>query len=97
MTAYFANMPYTLKRITDGAGDSGSMSEAIAWNEDRTFKEIVGNRPVVGCSVRVGSAFARSYSSQDWWLTTPVTEILEESENRVLFKTENSTYEWTKR
>jgi len=83
-----------LRRVSDGAGDMGARSEAIAWNEDRTFKEIVGRRPVVGCSMLVGSVTARTYQHQDYWLTTVVTEILEEREDYVKFKTENSEYEW---
>lgn len=84
-----------LRRITDNAGDQGARSEAIAWNEDGTFKEVVSNRPTVGCSMLVGSVTARSYSHQDYWLTTPVTEILEDRGNYVKFKTGNSVYEWT--
>jgi hypothetical protein len=34
--------------------DGGAMCDAIAWNEDRTFKEIVGHKPVIGCSM-IGS------------------------------------------
>jgi hypothetical protein len=83
-----------LRRISDGAGDMGARSEAIAWNADGTFKEIVGRRPTVGCSILVGSVTARTYQHQDYWLTTPVTEILEEKDNYVKFKTENSEYEW---
>ena len=82
----------TLKR-TDGAGDSGSRVEAISWNDDGTFKEVVDHKPVVGCSLLVGSVTARSYSAQDYWLTTLVTEILEEREDYIKFKTENSEYE----
>jgi hypothetical protein len=87
-----------LRRIGDGAGDSGARSEAIAWNEDRTFKEVVGHRPMLECSMLVGSVTARSYSGQDYWLTTQVTEILEEITNDdtdyVKFRTGNSVYEW---
>jgi hypothetical protein len=87
-----------LKRTYDSAGDSGARSEAIAWHEDGKFKEIVGRRPTIGCSMLVGSVTARSYSSQDYWLTTPVTEILEEITNDdtdyVKFRTGNSVYEW---
>ena len=72
--------------------DGGAMCDAIAWNEDRTFKEVVGHRPTIGCSLMVGSVTARSYSNQDYWLTTPVTKILEETEDYVLFETKNSTY-----
>lgn len=83
----------TLRRISDGSGDSGARVQAIRWNEDGTFKEVVGNRPIVGCSLMVGSVTARSYSSQDYWLTTKVTEITEEREDYIRFKTGNSEYE----
>ena len=75
-------------------GDSGSRSEAISWNEDGSFKEVVGRRPVVGCSMLVGALGTRSFQDQDYWLTTPVILILEESENYVKFKTQNTIYEW---
>lgn len=84
----------TLRRMSDGAGDAGARSEAIKWNEDGTFNSVVSNRPTVGCSMLVGSVTARSYREQDYWLTTTVTEILEESEDYVKFKTGNSIYEW---
>jgi hypothetical protein len=46
----------------------------------------------------VGSVTARSYSDQDYWLTTKVTEILEEEEKDgqlyVRFKTGNSIYKF---
>lgn len=95
-------MPVLYKIHEDGHEEfkeRGGLVQAIAWNEDRTFKEVVGSTPVVGCSVLVGSVTARTYSSQDYWLTTPVTEILEEEKTedglfaRVKFKTENSVYE----
>lgn len=88
----------TLRRISDGAGDGGSRVEAIQWKEDGTFDKVVGERPVVGCSMLVGSLNARTYGS-DYWLTTPVTEILEERTTDdgkmeyCKFKTGNSTYE----
>lgn len=89
-----------LRRVSDGAGDQGSNVQAISWNEDGSFKAVEGSRPIVGCSVMVGSATARSYSSQDYWLTTPVTEIIEERFDGdkltyVKFKTGNSEYELT--
>lgn len=85
-----------LIRESDGEGESGARSEAIQWNEDGTFDKVISNRPVVGCSMLVGSVTARSYSNRDWWLTTKVTEILEEKEEDgvlyVRFKTGNSIY-----
>ena len=72
----------------------GPCSEAIKWNEDGTYKEVVSRRPTVGCSMLVGSLTARSYGDQDYWLTTEVLEILEETETEVRFKTKNSIYVW---
>ena len=87
-----------LIRESDGAGDSGARSQAIQWKENGTFDRVVSDRPVVGCSMLVGSVTARSYSTQDYWLTTPVTEILEEKEEDgqlyVRFKTGNSVYKF---
>lgn len=87
-----------LIRESDGEGDAGSISEAIQWKEDGTFDRVISNRPVVGCSMFVGSVTARSYSSRDYWLTTRVTEILEEKEEDgqlyVRFKTGNSIYKF---
>jgi hypothetical protein len=87
-----------LRRLKDGAGESGALTESIAWNPDGSFKEVAGHRPMIGCSLRVGSLTARSYSGSDYWLTTPITEILEEirtdDTDYVRFKTENSEYEW---
>lgn len=83
-----------LRRISDGKGDAGAVSNALRWNEDGTLKEIAGHRPIIGCSMYVGSVTARSYSDQDYWLTTEVTEIIEDTDDYVKFKTGNSTYEW---
>ena len=74
-------MPRLFKIHPDGRREfkeSGQRVEAISWNEDRTFKEVTEHKPVVGCSLLVGSVTARSYSDQDFWLTTTVTEIIEE-------------------
>lgn len=97
-------MATLIKIHTDGrreVKEQGQRIEAIAWNEDGTFKEVVGSVPTVGCSMLVGSVTARSYSSQDFWLTTVVTEVLEEKRTEdglleyVRFRTENSEYEIT--
>lgn len=85
----------SLRRTRDGAGDSGSMSTIFRIGEDT--KKIIteeNQRPRVGWGIMVGSIFAGTYSKQDWWGTTEVTEILEEEKNYVRFKTLNSEYEW---
>jgi hypothetical protein len=85
-------MRYSLIRLEDGAGDSGIMCEILDF-ESR--KSVVGaTRPKIGYGVRVGSPYGRTYSSQDWWQCSPVTEILEEREDYMKFKTRSSTYEW---
>lgn len=92
-------MLYHLRRLGDNSGDSGFESFAIAWNEDGTFKEVIGDSPVVGCSMRVISNHVpKSDHEQDYWTTTPIAEILEENKSEfghyVRFKTQNSYYEW---
>jgi hypothetical protein len=48
--------------------------------------------------LRLGSPIARSYSSQNWWLTNFITKVVEDTPHRVVFETESwSTYEWTDR
>jgi hypothetical protein len=86
-------MTYSLRRERDGAGDSGPAS-IIYWIDDGKVKHENFGRPKVGCVVEVGSLTGRSYAAQDYWRTTKVTEILEETENRIRFKTGNSTYVW---
>ena len=97
-------MTYSLRRTRDGAGDSGSMSDAVTpiYDEDGILVDKIIEqfaRPKVGAAMIVGSTYARSYSAQDWWMTTPITEILEERRDEdgteyVRFKTGNSEYEW---
>jgi hypothetical protein len=87
-----------LRRVSDGKGDQGSNVEAIRFNEEGKVEHKQTNKPLVGWALRVGSVTARSYSNQDWWMTTVVTEILEEKESEeglyIKFKTGNSLYEF---
>ena len=98
-------MRYSLRRTRDGAGDSGLMSLAQIPTFDQDtgkmmdVEQIHNARPQVGASMRVGSISGRTYSPQDWWQTTLITEILEERTEEdgteyVRFKTGNSEYEW---
>ena len=87
-------MTYSLYR-TDGAGDSGPISNIFRRNPNSGELEQKSGRPQLGWGVKVGSPYARSYQAQDWWATTPVTEIVEESDKKVVFKTRSgSTYIW---
>ena len=97
-------MPYSLRRTRDGAGDSGPMSDAVTpiWDDNgKLVDKIIEHRarPKVGAAMVVGAPYARSYSAQDYWQTTPITDILEErteddGAEYVRFKTGNSEYEW---
>ena len=90
-------MKYSLYREDGKVGDSGPMCQIL---DEEAYNPIPGEvYPRVGCGVRVGSYYARSYSGQDYWQTSPVTEILEEwidadGFSHVKFKTKNSTYIW---
>ena len=84
---------FSLRRESDGEGDSGGMSTAM-WLEGDEVKAEHNARPRVGVAIRVGAIGARTYQFQDWWQTTLITEILEEREDYVRFRTTNSIYEW---
>ena len=86
---------YSLRRESDGAGDSGGMSLALWIGEDGQVQEQYNARPKVGVALRVGSVYARTYQDQDWWQTSLITEILVDREDYVRFRTGNSTYVWT--
>lgn len=77
---FISNIPETI--IT------GNRSYALKFKEDKTFDSYLSERPTIGCDLIVYSGI--SY----WWQTTEVTEILEDTENYVKFKTKNSIYEW---
>lgn len=82
---------YNLRRDSDGIGDSGTMLNCIDVNNGMVEAQ---GEIRVGYCVQCGSHYARSYSQQDWWMTTPVTEILfvNEDKTEVKFKTRNSYY-----
>jgi hypothetical protein len=83
---------YSLSRTRDGAGDSGMMLESI---DPTTAKRHGENGEVtVGCCLRCGSMYARTMQDQDWWLTTPVTAILEKADDNswVKVRTRSSDY-----
>ena len=98
-------MAYSMYRDRDGRGDSGTMSMALlpTYEDGKVVDvEYIHNaRPQIGYVMRIGSIYARSYSAQDWWQTTVITEILEDTVNEdgseyVKFRTGKSIYEWRK-
>lgn len=92
-------MPYSLQKVDGTAGDSGQMS-LLVWEENGEVKYENNASPRVGCIIRVGSIFGRSYASQDYWQTSLIEEILDEWKDNdkecIRFKTKNSIYIWKK-
>jgi hypothetical protein len=82
---------YKLVRERDGLSNVGHKAGWIEWNEDGTFKEL-HDEAAVGMSLILDpQAF------QYTWMTTSITEILEQKENYIKFATKNSIYElWQK-
>lgn len=80
---------YRLLRESDHLVKVGNQLRYVEWDEDGKFKE-AHKEPKIGFSLLL-DPHPLFYS----WLTTPITEILEESENGsyLKFKTQNSTYE----
>ncbi len=83
-----------LYRITDGKLKIGGLSQAISWDENGNMQKINGHKPMVGCSLLVGSILAKTEEGQEYWLTGIITEIVEDRCNYIRFKTVNSEYEW---
>lgn len=55
------------------------------------------DRPHLGAALRLSSTSLLGKSPAhevEWWLTTPITAIVEDHMDRVVFRTQNSTYEW---
>jgi hypothetical protein len=78
---------YKLVRERDGLSNVGHKVGWIEWNEDGTFKKL-HDEAAVGRSLILDPQ-RRSYT----WMTTTVTEILEQKENYIKFATTNSIYE----
>ena len=89
-----------LRRTRDGEGYYGSLVEAIRQNPDtgELERELV-TKPRIGWALKVGTVTAGTYSTRDWWMTTEITEIIEEDvvEDEYFyykFRTGNSIYEY---
>lgn len=81
------NAKYKLVRERDGLTKYGREMGWIEWDEDGKFKE-KHDKPAVGLSC-ILDPHRMSFT----WLTTSVTDILEERDDYVKFNTRNSVYE----
>ena len=80
-------MNWKLVRERDGLTKQSNKVMWIEWNDDRTFKA-KHPLPAIGLSLMM-SPFNRFFT----WQTTTITEIVEQRDNYIKFKTENSNYE----
>ena len=82
---------WKLVRENDGLTKHSKEVMWIEFNEGGLFKD-KHNEPAIGRSLMM-SPFTFSFT----WQTTSITEILEQREDYIKFKTRNSTYElWHK-
>jgi len=78
---------WKLVRESDGLTKESKEVLWLEFNEDSTFKS-KHSEPAVGRSLLM-SPFNQFFT----WQTTTVTEIVEEGEDYIKFKTQNSNYE----
>ena len=78
---------WKLVRERDGLTKQSKDIKWLEWNEEGRFKA-EHNKPAIGYSL-IMSPFNRFFI----WQTTTITEIVEEREDYIKFKTQNSNYE----
>ena len=78
---------WKLVRERDGLVNESKEIKWLEWNEDGTFKS-EHSEPAAGRSLLM-SPFNRYFT----WQTTSITEIVEQKEDYIKFKTRNSNYE----
>lgn len=81
-----------LTRDRDGEGHYGCVLDALDLDGTTPGGKIVGHEPMIGYCFKISTMTAGMFSTRDWWMTTPVTEIISSTEDMVIFKTGNSTY-----
>jgi len=82
-----AHMKYKLVRERDGLTHHAREMGWIEWNDNGTFKE-KHDKPAIGRSCMLDP-----HRFSFTWLTTSVTEIIEQRDDYIKFNTRNSVYE----
>ena len=82
-----AKLPYKLVRESDGLTHHAREMGWIEWGDDSRFKE-KHNEPAIGRALLM-SPFNEFFT----WQCTSLTEIVEQREDYIKFKTQNSNYE----
>lgn len=78
---------WKLVRERDGLTKQSKEVTWVGWNEDGSFKS-KHDKPSIGRSLLM-SPFNQFYT----WQTTIITEIVEQTDDYIKFKTQNSNYE----
>ena len=78
---------WKLVREHDGHTAQSKAIKWLEWNEEGRYKAD-HQEPAIGRSLLMSP-----FNDYFTWMTTDVTEIVEESEGYIKFKTKNSTYE----
>ncbi len=81
---------YVLIREKDGLTKTANAVAWIGWDEGGNYSEKY-DEPAIGRSLMM-APFNFAYK----WLTTTITEIIEQREDYIKFRTQNSVYELTK-
>ena len=79
---------WKLVRERDGLTKQSKEVMWLEWNEDGRVKSYKHDEPLIGRSL-IMSPFNDYFT----WQTTTITEIVEQREDYIKFKTGNSTYE----
>lgn len=82
-----ANAKYKLVRESDGLTKYGQEIGWVKWGKDSRFSKL-HKKPKVGLS-----CILDPHRISFTWLTTSITEIVEEQEDYIKFNTQNSVYE----
>lgn len=84
---------YRLRRLDPGKQliVEGRRIEELWEDSEGVHRRDIGRCPLIGRALRI--AFIDTHCELMWWSTTPVMEILDDLKDRIVFRTQKSTYE----
>lgn len=82
---------YTLKRLNDGLTKTGSKVQYVEWDENSSEDNSLHD------DIKVNRSLILNPGTNFTWLTTIITEIVEQKPGYIKFQTKNSTYELTEK
>lgn len=83
-------LKYKITKEENGKVINANKIEFVEWADP--YSKGSSEKTIIN-EARIGSSLITDRSAVTFgWLTTPITEILENRENYIKFKTENSTY-----